>query len=108
MNQAQRFFVGLFSALLGTLSFICFISYPFARGAREIGWREIIESAWFTIQTITTTGYGSIPWPWGAKLQLISTVTMIGAIPIWTLLLGLAVNLVDQRLKKLKGNSRGH
>lgn len=103
MNQAQRFSVGLFLLWLGLLSCFSFALYPWAIGAPKLTWRVALEAIWFTVQTITTTGYGSIPWErWGARLQALSILLMVVAIPLWTLLLGLAVNFVDQKLKKKK------
>jgi len=103
MNQAQRKFVGLLFRRLALASLLCFAAYPWATGQSITTWRVILEALWFTVQTITTTGYGSIPWErWGARLQALSILLMVVAVPLWTVLLGLAVNFVDQRLKKEK------
>lgn len=103
MNLAHRKFVGRFYICLGLLSLFSIAIYPLAAGKPEFTWRVALEAVWFTIQTITTTGYGSIPWErWGARLQALSIYLMVVAIPLWTILLGLAVSFVDQKLKKKK------
>lgn len=39
---------------------------------------------WFTLQTLTTTGYGSLkPERWTVGLKWVSIAMMIAAIPIW-------------------------
>lgn len=108
MNQAQRFSVGLFSVLLGLFSLFSILTYPWAMGKPELTWRVVLEAIWFTAQTITTTGYGSIPWPWPAKIQAISIGLMVVAVPLWTFLLGLLVNIVDQKLKKRNSRPTNH
>lgn len=101
MTQAQRKFVGLLCRRLGLAAFLCFAAYAWATGQSITKWRVVLEALWFTIQTITTTGYGSIPWErWGARLQALSIYLMVVAIPLWTILIGLAVSFVDQKLKK--------
>src|ERR1035437_14952 len=98
MNSAQRFTVGLFVALLLLFSLFGILVYPWASCATHTSFNVLLDGVWFTSQTITTTGYGLTVW--NRRLKGISLILMIVAIPIWTLLLGLAVNLTDEKLKR--------
>ncbi|MBI2788084.1 MAG: hypothetical protein HYX59_05320 [Elusimicrobia bacterium] len=51
---------------------------------------------------MTTTGYGSLP-VWIDCLKIVSIALMILAVPVWTMLLGLAINLVDRALHEKSG-----
>lgn len=47
-----------------------------------------IDAWWFVVQTITTTGYGSIN-NWSDDLKLLSIKLMLGGATIWSLLISL-------------------
>jgi hypothetical protein len=54
------------------------------------------DAVWFTVQTVTTTGYGSLPqtfWDNSPILKWISIILMILAVPLWTALGTLLLNL---------------
>jgi len=46
----------------------------------------VISGVWFTIQTITTTGYGLSEDLWTRELRIISIFLMIVAVPAWSIL----------------------
>lgn len=49
-----------------------------------------IDAWWFVVQTITTTGYGSLPQAlWSDDLKLLSIKLMLGGATIWSLLISL-------------------
>ncbi|MBU6142117.1 ion transporter [Patescibacteria group bacterium] len=57
-----------------------------------------VDAWWFVIQTITTTGYGSLP-VWTNRLKILSSILMIGSILMWTVFLGLVINIIHDYLK---------
>lgn len=65
---------------------------------------KLLDATWFAIQTVTTTGYGSLP-VWTDCLKIVSIALMILAVPVWTMLLGLAINLVDRALHEKSGTA---
>lgn len=57
-----------------------------------------VDALWFVVQTLTTTGYGSLP-VWTPSLKLISIALMCGGATLWTVLLGLLINITDAALR---------
>lgn len=81
-----------------------FLSVPrteilLANGKTEVYSPNITDAVWFSVQTTTTTGYGSLPLEvWNPKLKWASVVLMSCATALWTLLLGLVVSLASAKL----------
>ena len=98
----------LLSALSGIMLY--YLSVPhteilLANGKTEVYSPNIADAVWFTVQTTTTTGYGSLPLEvWNPKLKWASVVLMLCATALWTFLLGLVVNLASVRLMHRGGN----
>jgi hypothetical protein len=98
----------LLSALSGITLY--YLSVPsteilLANGKTEVYSPNITDAVWFTVQTMTTTGYGSLPLEvWNPKLKWASVVLMLCAAALWTFLLGLVVNLASMRLMHGAGN----
>jgi hypothetical protein len=94
----------LVSALSGVQLY--YLSVPrievlLANGKSEVYSPNITDAVWFTVQTITTTGYGSLPSEvWNPKLKWASVILMICATALWTFLLGFVVNLAYERLMR--------
>ncbi len=92
----------LLSALSGITLY--YLSVPpteilLANGKTEVYSPNVTDAVWFTIQTMTTTGYGSLPGEvWNPKLKWASVVLMVCAAALWTFLLGLVVNLASMKL----------
>jgi hypothetical protein len=92
----------LLSALSGITLF--YLSVPpteilLGNGKTELYSPNITDAVWFTIQTMTTTGYGSLPIEvWNPKLKWASVLLMLCAAALWTFLLGLVVNLASIKL----------
>lgn len=96
------------TAYCGTILY--FLSVPptkilLANGKTELYSPNHTDAVWFTVQTMTTTGYGSLPMEvWNPKLKWASVVLMLCAGALWTFLLGLLVNLAFVRLTHEAGN----
>ena len=46
---------------------------------------RVIDAVWFSSQTLTTTGYGSIPETvWNPTLKIVSIITMIVGASLWS------------------------
>lgn len=76
-----------------------------ANGKTEVYSPNRTDAVWFTVQTMTTTGYGSLPMEvWNPKLKWASVVLMLCAGALWTFLLGLVANLAFMRLTRKAGN----
>ena len=58
-----------------------------------------IDAVWFAVQTMTTTGYGSLPeGTWDSyKLKCLSILLMCSIVPIWTMFLSIIANVLSTR-----------
>jgi len=55
------------------------------------------DAVWFTLQTITTTGFGSLPsrvWDETPALKWLSNALMVTAVPAWTIALSAFFDLL--------------
>lgn len=69
--------------------------------------KHLVDAIWFSVQTVTTTGYGSFPDSvWTPKLKLLSVSLMLVGPTVWTFLLGLIVNMAHRQLLKDGANAR--
>lgn len=98
----------LLSALCGILLYYAAVpttEISLASGASGTYAPNITDAVWFTVQTMTTTGYGSLPPEvWNPKLKWASVVLMLTATVLWTSLLGFLVNLAHAGLMRNAGN----
>lgn len=97
----------LVSALTGITLY--YLSVPpteilLANGKTEVYSPNITDAVWFTVQSMTTTGYGALPLEvWNPKLKWTSVVLMLCGATLWTFLLGLVVSLASMRLMHRAG-----
>lgn len=106
MNKKQKVAFVLLLGFLAAFSVVGFLAFghwafespndPPPRGVLYTPNR--IDAAWFTIQTLTTTGYGSLEF-WPRRLKVLSSGLMVAGVLVWTILLGLAVNQIDRELQ---------
>lgn len=67
----------------------------------------LVDAIWFSVQTVTTTGYGSFPESvWTPKLKLLSVCLMLVGPTVWTFLLGLIVNMAHRQFLSDGGNAK--
>lgn len=116
MNRAAEMADWLLVALLLTAGCgytLYFLSVPpteilLANGKTEQYSPNETDAVWFTVQTMTTTGYGSLPMEvWTPKLKWASVVLMLCGGILWTFFIGFLVNLVFMRLIHEAGNPGG-
>jgi hypothetical protein len=70
-----------------------------AAGKTETYSPNITDAVWFTVQTTTTTGYGSLPLEvWNPKLKWASVILMLCSATLWTFLLGLLVSMAIDKM----------
>lgn len=109
MNSLQQFvlcFLGIlviFFFFAGTVSYFVAIPpttvYSSSDHPSSFLYEPCLQDAtWFSIQTITTTGYGSLP-VWTTDLKIYSSFLMVFSTVTWILLLGLIVNVFHDFLK---------
>ena len=95
----------LLTALVGSIVF-GIVGYLAIVHGGSIGSKELIDAIWFSVQTVTTTGYGSFPDSvWTPKLKLLSVCIMLVGPTVWTFLLGFIVNMAHHQFMKDVGGS---
>ena len=76
------------SGLLIGLSIFAAAIYPQLVGAAGGDRSQLLDGLWFVVQTVTTTGYGSLPEAaWTIPLKVASIVLMVAAAPLWSFIL---------------------
>ena len=56
---------------------------------------RFVDACWFSVQTITTTGFGSFP-AWTDRLKWASIALMLFAAPMWGVMIGLFANMIQK------------
>lgn len=66
---------------------------------KEVGYTPThTDTIWFAIQTVTTTGYGSLPqgvWDHSDGLKWLSMALMLFGVPAWIVVVGIVANLIS-------------
>ena len=104
MALSQKGFLEITAGALGAIAVASVVLYPWAlRGLPSEAVKytpTTTDAIWFTLQTITTTGYGSLPpgvWESSDKLKWLSIFLMLSAVPLWTASVTVLFDLIAQR-----------